>query len=64
MTRYYIRPVGLKQRSQAWASTLRHSREMKARLQEVTGLKWRITKKEIAYDNSVQRQSRALQHIS
>lgn len=53
MTRYYIRPVGLKQRSQAWASTLKKAREMKAQLQEATGLKWRITKKEIAYDNSV-----------
>lgn len=54
MTRYYIRPVGLKQRSQAWASTLlKQARAMKAQLQEATGLKWRITKNEIAYDNSV-----------
>lgn len=53
MTRYYIRPVGLKQRSQAWASTLKQARAMKAQLQEASGLKWRITKKEIAYDNSV-----------
>lgn len=53
MIRYYIRPVGLKRCSQAWASTLGKAQEMKAQLQEVSGLKWRIIKKKIAYDNSV-----------
>lgn len=53
MIRYYIRPVGLRQRSQAWAPTLEKAREIQTRLQEVTGLKWKIIKKKIAYDNSV-----------
>lgn len=53
MIRYFIRPVGRGKRSQAWADTLAKAKEIKAQLQTVTGLKWRITKKKYDYDNSV-----------
>lgn len=53
MKRYFIRPVGLGQRSYAWASTLVKARELKKQLRFATGLKWRITKEDIKHDNSV-----------
>ncbi|WP_290456963.1 hypothetical protein [Muribaculum intestinale] len=53
MIRYFIRPVGVVNASQAWADTLAKAKEIKAQLQTVTGLKWRITKKKYDYDNSV-----------
>lgn len=53
MTRYYIRPADLSKRSQAWAPTLAQAQQMQARLQEASGIKWIITKKEIEYDSSV-----------
>ena len=52
MIRYYIRPVG-RNRSVAWADTLAKAKEIKAQLQTVTGLKWKITKEETGYDNTV-----------
>lgn len=47
MTLYLIRPLGLVQRSKAWAPTLRKARRIKAQLQQLTGLKWRIAKKKL-----------------
>lgn len=50
MTRYLIRPQGLRQHSFAWAPTLRRARETKALLQNITGIKWRIKKHKFVYD--------------
>lgn len=56
MIRYFIRPVGLcRHRSHTWAPMLEKAQEMKTKLQKLTGLKWRITKQEIVYGDSVQR---------
>ncbi|WP_290302464.1 hypothetical protein [Muribaculum intestinale] len=53
MIRYYIRPVGRDNHTEAWADTLAKAKEIKAHLQTVTGLKWKITKEQIGYDNTV-----------
>lgn len=53
MIRYYIRPVGRDNRTEAWADTLAKAKEIKAQLQTVTSLKWKITKEERGYDNTV-----------
>lgn len=47
MTRYFIRPVGRDQHSKAWTDTHAKANELKAQLQTLTGLKWKITKKEV-----------------
>lgn len=47
MIRYYIRPVGRDNHTEAWADTLAKAKEIKARLQTDTGLTWKITKEEI-----------------
>ena len=53
MTMYFIRPVDRKLNSRAWSHTLPLALKIKMQLQRVTGLKWKITKEEINYDDPV-----------
>lgn len=53
MRRYTIRPEQGPRSSHAWADDFRVAQRMRKELETATGIKWRITKKEIAYDNSV-----------